>query len=173
LKEHWAADGQKAQIRLQQTREHLSQFSREMKNLDPHISEAKFQNTVAQVYSRLFADTESVCPVKSFGSCPYMDHRENLLRRGLLANAFVTILQKATFYAMRERHREDSGLLDDEYDNVFGIDLTDFQDLKQALSDGRFESLFQVVANRAAELAGLHASNASSSYSNRFPSYHR
>lgn len=48
-------------------------------------------------------------------------------------------------YAMLERHPIDSGLLDEEYDDVFGIDLTNFQDIEAALLDGRFEMMYEAV----------------------------
>ena len=53
---------------------------------------------------------------------------------------------------MLEKDPEDNGLLDDNYSEVFGIDLTNFQDLQDSLRDGQFEKLFQVVAKQATGL---------------------
>ena len=87
-----------------------------------------------------------------------MDERQELLNSGPLASVFVTILHKATFYAMLDRHPLDSGLLDEEYRDVFGVDLTDFEDLERSLTDGRFEKLYAKVVKRAGELAGIRQS---------------
>ena len=87
--------------------------------------------------------------------CPLLAQRQNLLEAGSLAGVFVTILNKAMMYAMLDRHPIDSGLLDEEYDDVYGIDLTDFQDLEASLTDGRFESLYCAVLVRAKQLTGL------------------
>jgi hypothetical protein len=84
-----------------------------------------------------------------------MNERQDLLSRGSLASVFVTILHKATLYAMLDLHPLDSGLLDEDYKNVYGVDLTNFQDLQKSLVDGRFERLYAAVLKRAAELAGL------------------
>jgi hypothetical protein len=116
---------------------------------------SQFLNTVAQVYSKLFEAEERSCNVKNFPNCPFMGEREDLLNKGSLASVFVTILHKATFYAMLDRHPLHSGLIDEEYRNVYGIDLTDFQDLEHSLADGRFERLYAAVVKRATELAGL------------------
>jgi hypothetical protein len=56
---------------------------------------------------------------------------------------------------MLDRHPLDSGLLDEEYKDVYGIDLTDFQDLEHSLTDMRFEKLYGNVVRRATQLAGL------------------
>jgi hypothetical protein len=56
---------------------------------------------------------------------------------------------------MLDRHPIDSGLLHEEYSEVYGIDLTDYADLEKALTDGRFERLYETVVKRASELAGL------------------
>jgi hypothetical protein len=84
-----------------------------------------------------------------------MDERQDYLNKGSLATVFVTILQKATFYAMLDRHPLDSGLLDEEYNDVYGVDLTDYQDLERSLTDGRFERLSEAVVKRGTELAGF------------------
>lgn len=58
-------------------------------------------------------------------------------------------------YAALERHPIDSGLVDEEYDDVYGIDLTNFKDLEDSLQDGRFETLYEAVLKRAKQLAGI------------------
>jgi hypothetical protein len=58
-------------------------------------------------------------------------------------------------YAELERHPLDSGLVDEEYDDVYGIDLTNFEDLKDSLRDGRFDTLYEAVLKRAKQLAGI------------------
>lgn len=173
LKEHYASRARESQIRLQQAKEHLGEASANSDSLRSLSMEVQFRNTAAQVYSKFFNVSEQTCNIKDFTKCPYLQQRNELLRRGTLANAFMTMLQKATYFAMLERHPEDSGLLNDEYDNVYGIDLTNFKDLEDSLTDGRFEKPFQVVAKRAAEIAGLRSSNPSTSHSNLFPSYPR
>jgi len=84
-----------------------------------------------------------------------MNERESLLRKGTLASVFVTILHKATLYSMLDEHPLDSGLLDEEYERVYGIDMTNFQDLERSLVDGRFANLFENTVKRARQLAGL------------------
>ena len=92
------------------------------------VANSQFLNTVAQVYSKLFGGQEKSCAAKSFLNCPYMSERQDLLNKGSLATVFVTILQKATFYAMLDRHPLDSGLLDEEdADDLYGVDLTVYQ----------------------------------------------
>jgi hypothetical protein len=117
----------------------------------------QFLNTVAQLYGRLFGFPEDFCNVKNFDKCPYLSRRQDLLKTGSLASVFVTILHKATMYAMLDRHPIDSGLLDEEYDDVYGIDLTNFEDLEDSLLDGRFETLYAAVLKRAKQLAGIPA----------------
>ena len=116
---------------------------------------SQFMNTVAQVYSKLFINAGQSCNVKKFTNCPFMEQRRDLLNRGSLASVFVTMLHKATFYAMLDRHPLDSGLIPEEYANVYGIDLTDYGDLEMSLKDGRFQKLYEVVVKRAMQLAGL------------------
>jgi hypothetical protein len=58
-------------------------------------------------------------------------------------------------YAELERHPIDSGLVDEEYNDVYGIDLTNFEDLEASLQDGRFETLYEAVLKRAKHLAGI------------------
>jgi hypothetical protein len=154
-KDHWATEAQKAQITLQQTKERLTDSSGNKNTLETLFSDSQFLNTVAQVYSKLFNGTEQSCSVKIFASCPFMGQRQDLLRRGALASVFVTILHKATFYAMLDRHPIDSGLIHEEYDDVYGIDLTNFQDLEGSLRDGRFARLYEAVVKRATQLAGI------------------
>jgi len=101
---------------------------------------------------RDFGDSAQTCGSNEFHDCPYLRQRDQFLRQGTLANAFMTLLQKATNFSMLEKHPEDNGFLDDDYIKVFGINLSNFQDLQDSLGDGRFEKLFLVVAKRAAEL---------------------
>ena len=84
-----------------------------------------------------------------------MGQRQELLNRGSMASVFVTMLHKATFYAMLDRHPLDSGLIPEEYVNVYGIDLTNYEDLEMSLTDGRFQKLYEVVVKRAMQLARL------------------
>lgn len=154
-KDHWADQARKAKIDLHQAKERLSTSPDGSKTAETLFVNSEFLNTVAQVYSKLFNAREESCTVKNFPNCPFMGERQDLLNRGLLASVFVTILQKATFYAMLDRHPLDSGLLDEEYKDVYGVDLTDFQDLERSLADGRFEKLYASVVKRATELAGL------------------
>ena len=58
-------------------------------------------------------------------------------------------------YEMLDRHPIDSGLVNEEYSDVYGINLTDFQDLEESLADGRFATLYGAVLKRATQLAGL------------------
>jgi len=152
-KDHWAAEAKRAQINLQQTKKPVSDS--EQPALQTLLPEAQFLNTVAQVYSRLFGRTDQFCDTKDFQKCPYMGQRQNLLETGSLASVFVTILHKATLYAMLDRHPIDSGLMNDEYEDVYGINLTSFQDLERSLMDGRFEILYEAVLKRAKQLAGI------------------
>lgn len=154
-KDHWSAQAKNAQITLQQSKDRLSDSPQNEKSLEILFSDSQFLNTVAQTYSKLFGDTEQFCSVKKFAKCPFIGQRQGLLKRGGLASVFVTILHKATLYAMLDRHPLDSGLMHEEYADVYGIDLTDFQDLDNSLSDGRFAKLYENVLKRARELAGI------------------
>ena len=58
-------------------------------------------------------------------------------------------------YLLLERHPLDSGLLDEKYDDIYGIDLTRFEDIEGALLDGRFETMYQAVLKRAKQIAGI------------------
>lgn len=78
-----------------------------------------------------------------------------MLKRGTLAGVFATILHKAVSYAMLSRHPLDSGLIHEEYRDVYGIDLTNFMDLENSLTDGRFGKLYENVVKKARELAGM------------------
>ena len=153
LKDHWAAEARKAQINLQQTKERIR--NSEQTTVQTLFLESHFLNTVAQVYSRLFGRTDQFCDTKDFLKCPYMSQRQELLETGSLASVFVTILHKATLYAMLDRHPIDSGLMNDEYEDVYGINLTNFQDLEKSLTDGRFGILYEAVLKRAKQLAGV------------------
>jgi hypothetical protein len=154
-KDHWADQARKAKIDLQEAKEHLSASPDSSKTAETLFTNSQFLNTVAQVYSKLFNTEAKSCPTKDFPNCPFMDERQDLLSAGSLATTFVTILHKATLYAMLDRHPIDSGLLDEEYKDVYEVDLTDFQDLEHSLTDGRFEKLYASVVKRATELAGL------------------
>lgn len=157
LTERYASEAKKSQIRLQQAKEHLGEASSSSASLRSLFMEAQFRNTAAQVYSRIFDGSGRTCDVKVFSKCPYLEQRNELMRLGTLANAFMTLLQKATHFSMLERHPEDSGLINDEYEEVYGINLTNFKDLQDSLMDGRFDKLYQAVAKRAAGLAGFHS----------------
>ena len=154
-KEHWASEARRATIALQQTKEQLDKSAADAKNIATLSSDTQFLNTVAQVHARLFGGTQQSCSVKDFPHCPFMDQRADLLKKGELAGVFVTILHKATFYAMLDRHPIDSGLIHEEYSDVFGINLTDYSDLETSLTDGRFERLYEEVLKRASQLAGI------------------
>lgn len=154
-KDHWADQAQRAKINLHQAKERPGVSHSGPGNVETLLSNSQFLNTVAQVYSRLFNVQDKSCSVKEFVNCPFMNERQDLLSRGSLASVFVTILHKATLYAMLDLHPLDSGLLDEDYKNVYGVDLTNFQDLQKSLVDGRFERLYAAVLKRAAELAGL------------------
>jgi hypothetical protein len=154
-KDHWATQARQAQITLQQARERFADPQSNKTTIENLFVNSQFMNTVAQVYSKLFDDTGQSCSVKDFSNCPYMGQRRDLLKRSSLASVFVTLLTKATFYAMLDRHPLDSGLIPEEYTNVYGIDLTKYEDLEMSLTDGRFQKLYEVVVKRAMQLAGL------------------
>ena|GEM_PF-832095 len=154
-RDYWAERARKTQMDLQQMKEHVNRSPTESKNLTAFYANSQFLNTVAQVYDKLFSGEENSCVVKSFINCPYVDKREQLLHKGSLASVFITILHKAVSYSMLERHPLDNGLLDEEYENVYEIDLTSFQDLQQSMIDGRFRTLFNVTVKRSRELAGI------------------
>jgi hypothetical protein len=154
-KDHWVDQARKAKVDLHQARERLESTPSRSKGMEAVFANSEFLNTVAQIYSKLFSEEEKHCAVKVFPNCPFMQERSELLTNGSLASVFVTILQKATFYAMLDRHPLDSGLIDEEYTDVYGVNLTDFPDLKRSLADGRFEKLYAAVIERATELAGL------------------
>jgi hypothetical protein len=153
-KDYWAERARKTQIDLQQMKERAIRSAAES-NLTALYANSQFLNTVAQIYARLFGENEKNCTAKCFSNCPYASDRAYLLRQGSLASVFITLLHKAVSYSMLERHPLDSGLLDEEYGNVYGIDLTDFQDLQQSLTDGRFKTLFEVTVKLSRKLAGI------------------
>jgi len=93
--------------------------------------------------------------VKTFTTCPYLGQRQNLLKSGSLAGVFVTILHKAMMYAMLDHHPIDCGLVNEDYSDVYGINLTNFQDLEESFADGRFATMYDAVLKRATQLAGL------------------
>jgi hypothetical protein len=140
-RDHWVKDAERAQIILQQTKDQLPTSS--TKHVEERALDADFRNTVSQVYSRLFNDDK-------------IDQREQLLRTGAIASIFVTILHKAVSYSMLDRHPLDSGLLDEEYADAYGVDLTNYDDLEKSLTDGRFRKLFDNVLKKALQLSGLY-----------------
>jgi hypothetical protein len=152
-KDHWADEAKKAQINLQQSKEAAANSAQ--KTAPTVLLEAQFLNTVAQTYSKLFGCATQFCSVKIFQNCPYLGQRHDLLAKGTLASIFVTILHKAILYAMLDRHPIDSGLMNEEYDDVYGINLTSFEDLEASLNDGRFRLLYEAVLKRAKQLAGI------------------
>lgn len=153
-KDHWASQAQKSKINLQQTKDRPGS-SENSERIATLFANSEFLNTVAQVYSKLFDGTEKSCSVKTFSTCPFMVERDQLLKQGALASVFATILHKATLYSMLDEHPLDSGLLEEDYGNVYGVDLTNYQDLENSLQDGRFARLFEATVSRAKQLAGL------------------
>ena len=139
---------------LQQGNDSLTKSTGSEKNVNSLFLDSQFANTIAQVHTKLFG-TEQFCSVKKFANCPFMGQRQDLLKRGALAGVFATILHKATSYAMLDRHPLDSGLIHEEYEDVYGIDLTNFTDLENSLRDGRFGKLYENVVKKARELAGI------------------
>lgn len=154
-KDHWASQAKSSQIAFQQTKSNLSNTSQSENALHELFSDSQFLNTIAQIFSKLFGYTEQFCSVKRFSDCPFTGQREDLLKRGGLASIFATILHKATLYAMLDRHPLDSGLMHEEFEDVYGVDLTNFLDLEKALTDGRFAKLYEKVVRRATQLAGI------------------
>jgi len=153
-KDYWTAKAEKTQKALQQIKDPVTKPTTTDKTYSSILLDSQFANTIAQVYARLFG-TDQSCSVKKFTNCPFMGHRQDLLKRGALAGVFATILHKATSYAMLDRHPLDSGLIHEEYGDVYGIDLTNFTDLENSLRDGRFEKLYENVVKKARELAGI------------------
>jgi hypothetical protein len=155
--DHWANQARRSAIELQQAKERMNLTTSHSNATETLFTNSQFLNTVAQVYSKLFNREQAHCALKDFPHCPFMAQRQQLLSKGALATVFVTLLQKATFYAMLNRHPLDSGLVDEEYKDVYGINLTDYQDLESSLNDGRFVKLYADVVRRARELGGLSA----------------
>jgi hypothetical protein len=152
-KDHWADEARKGQILLQQSKDQA--LDKAETTVETLFTSSQFLNTVARVYSNLFGCHEQFCTVKIFTRCPYLGQRQELLQSGSLAGVFVTILHKAMMYAMLDRHPIDSGLVNEEYSDVYGIDLTNFQDLEESIRDGRFALLYNAVLKKAKQLAGL------------------
>jgi hypothetical protein len=152
-KDHWMKEADKGQIMLQLAKDQLT--STPDKRVEEQNLDAHFRNTVSQVYSRLFNDGEKSCNIKRFAECPCMNQREHLLKQGAIAGIFVTILHRAVSYSMLDRHPLDSGLLPEEYEDVYGVDLTNYCDLEKSLIDGRFKELYDNVLRRAKQLSGL------------------
>ena len=156
-KHHWAEEAKKAKIVLQQTKERQTNPSDE--TLETVLQNSRFLNSVAQVYTKLFGCKEQFCSFKNFENCPLKDQREDLLRKGALASVFVTILYKAALYSMLDRYPTATGFMNEEYNDVYGINIANFQDLENALVDGRFASMYEAVVNRATQIAGIPPKN--------------
>ena len=152
-KDHWAGETRKGQVMFQQSKELAENASDKI--VETLFSDSQFLNTVAQVYGKLFGWKERFCSVKNFARCPYLAQREDLLKTGSMASVFITILHKAMMYAMLDRHPIDSGIVNEEYSDVYGINLTNFQDLEESLKDGRFTKMYETVVNRAMQIGGL------------------
>ena len=153
-KDHWADQARKGQILLQQSKEQEANSAEN--TIETVFTNSQFLNTVAQVYSKLFGSKDQFCSVKKFTICPFLGQRHDLLKAGSLAGVFVTILHKAMMYALLDHHPIDSGLVNEDYSDVYGINLTNFQDLQDSLTDGRFATLYEAVLKRASQLAGLY-----------------
>ena len=156
-REHWARDAERSQVILQQTKDKLVS-SILPRIIEEQVTDTHFRNTVSQVYSRLFNNDNKSCEIKHFPACPHVKQRDYLLRTGTLAGIFVTILHKAVPYSMLDRHPLDSGLLHENYTDVYGVDLTNYDDLTKSLIDGRFEELYGSVLKKAMQLSGLYTS---------------
>ena len=156
-KDHWADQARKGQILLQQSKE--QEANSPESTIQTVFTNSQFLNTVAQVYSKLFGCKEQFCSVKVFTACPFLGQRQDLLKTGSLAGVFVTILHKAMMYSLLDHHPIDSGLVNEDYGDVYGINLTNFQDLEESLMDGRFATLYEAVLKRATQLAGLPSRN--------------
>lgn len=152
-KDYWANEAKRAQVNLQQLKE-ANLISTE-NNASSIFQNAQFLNTIAQVYGKLFGHPEETCDSKEFDKCPYSSQRQVLLRAGSLANVFATILHKAATYALLDKHPLDSGLIDERYDDVYGVNLSSGRDIEASLLDGRFETLYQAVLKRAKQVAGI------------------
>ncbi len=63
LKERYAEDAKRFQIRLQQAKEHLGESSTSSDRLRSIFLETQVRNTVAQVYSQLFGGSRHGCLV--------------------------------------------------------------------------------------------------------------
>ena len=142
--EYWSERAKRAKISLLEMKER-SKNSMQNSELDQLSSETQYLNTTALVYSNLFKDAEKSCDVKKFSACPHLQQREGLIRTGELANSFMTIIHKATFSSMLEKYPIDNGLRQDEYHDVYGVDVSDFTDLTDSLTDGRFAKLYNAA----------------------------
>jgi len=141
--EYWSERGKRAKIGLVEMKERLN--STQNSELDQLSSESQYMNTTALVYSNLFKDGETSCDVKKFSACPHLEQREGLISTGELANSFMTIVHKATLSSMLEKYPIDNGLRQDEYRDVYGVDVSDFTDLTDSLTDGRFAKLYNAA----------------------------
>jgi hypothetical protein len=152
-REHWTKIAARTRITVQQSRDHSPDL-KSASIIEEQLLDAQFLSTISQVYSRLYNGDET-CSAKRFTNCPSLNKRGKLLEQGNLADIFTTILHKAVSYSMLDKHPLDSGLLHEEYDDVYGVDMTNYQDLETSLRDGRFAKLYEAVSKKALQLAGL------------------
>ena len=152
-REHWTKIAARTRITVQQNRDHSPDL-KSASIIEEQLLDAQFLSTISQVYSRLYNGDET-CNTKRFTNCPFLNKRGKLLEQGNLADIFTTILHKAVSYSMLDKHPLDSGLLHEEYDDVYGVDMTNYQDLETSLRDGRFAKLYEAVSKKALQLAGL------------------
>ena len=153
--EYWSERARRAKIGLVEMKERLN--STQNSELNQLSSESRYLNTTALVYSNLFQDGEKSCDVKKFWACPHLEQREALIRTGELANLFMTIVHKAALSSMLEKYPIDNGLRQIEYHDVYGVDVSDFTDLTDSLTDGRFAKLYNaaLMSSRAVGMARL------------------
>ena len=142
--EYWSERAKRAKIGLLEMKDRSKNVTQNS-NLDHLSSESQYLNTTVLVYTSLFQDSEKSCDVKKFWGCPHLEQRDSLISTGELANSFMTIVHKATLSSMLEKYPIDNGLRQDEYHDVYGVDVSDFTDLKDSLMDGRFAKLYDVA----------------------------
>jgi len=152
-REHWTTIAARVQFTVQQSIDHSPDL-KSARILEEQLHDAQFLNTISEVYSRLYNGYET-CSTKKFTNCPFLNKRGKLLEQGNLANIFATIIHKAASYFMLDKHPLDSGLLHEEYDDVYGVDMTNYQDLETSPRDGRLAKLYDAVSRKALQLSGL------------------
>jgi hypothetical protein len=153
LKEYWSARARKSIMDFLESKER-SNSSTISPNFN-QLSEGQYLNTTALVFSNLFGNRKESCGLKKFHDCPHRDQRRGLLKDGELGNAFMTVIHRAMLSAMLDKYPIDSGLRQNEYDDVYGVDLCDFADLMNSLTDGRFTKLYNAAVSRSKQLAGI------------------